>query len=313
MSVSNFHRFIAFLFIFISVYTYPQTKSKAYIDYIKAYHELASIQQNEHGIPASITLAQGLLESGAGLSEFVKNSNNHFGIKCHDWTGDRYFHDDDSKNECFRKYASVLESYEDHSLFLRNKPRYAFLFDLSPTDYEGWAHGLKKAGYATDPTYAYKLIAIIENYELHTYDLNKNPDYRKVKENSREESLISSGIGTIEASMHHQLYKNNGVRYVIAMSGDSYGSIGDEFNIDEAKLRKFNEINNVVELNAGTQVYLQGKRNKAGKEYTSHVVVEGETMYQIAQMYAIKTEKLYLLNQKPFDEGAQVGEVLRLR
>lgn len=313
MFLLKFKQLLVLLFIFVSVFAFPQTKSKAYLNYISAYNQLATIQQNEHGIPASITLAQGLLESGAGLSEFVRNSNNHFGIKCHDWTGDRYFHDDDSKNECFRKYASVLESYEDHSLFLRNKPRYAFLFDLSPTDYEGWAHGLKKAGYATDPTYAYKLIAIIENYELHTFDLNKNPDYKKVQDNLKGENRITSEMGIIDASQHHQMYKNNGVRYVIAMSGDTYGSIADEFNINERKLRIFNELDNSVQLNAGTLVYLQGKRNKAGKEYQSHLVVEGETMYQIAQQYAIKTEKLYLLNNKPYEEGAQVGEVLRLR
>ena len=149
--------------ISLSLQLFSQAQSQAYLNYIQTYYNLAITQQKEYGIPASITLAQGLLESGAGQSEFVKNSNNHFGIKCHEWTGDKIYHDDDAKGECFRKYDQVIDSYEDHSLFLKNKPRYAFLFELSPTDYQGWAHGLKKAGYATDPSYAYILISIIEN------------------------------------------------------------------------------------------------------------------------------------------------------
>lgn len=306
---------LVFLFIFTCSIVSSQTKSKAYLSYIEAYNQLAVIQQKEHGIPASITLAQGLLESGAGQSEFVKRSNNHFGIKCHDWTGDKVYHDDDSKGECFRKYDNVLASYEDHSFFLKNKTRYAFLFELSPTDYESWAHGLKKAGYATDPTYAYKLISIIENYGLHAYDLVKGDDNTSVasKKSTEKSQQNLPTMGSITATERHEVYKNNRVRYVVAQAGDTYSSIADEFDMNETNLRAFNEVKATTDLNAGTQVYLQFKRNKGGKSYATHVVREGETMYQIAQQYAIKTEKLYILNNKPFSEGAKIGEVLQLR
>ena len=315
MRILPVKQILVFLFIFTCSIVSSQTKSKAYLSYIEAYNQLAVIQQKEHGIPASITLAQGLLESGAGQSEFVKRSNNHFGIKCHDWTGDKVYHDDDSKGECFRKYDNVLASYEDHSFFLKNKTRYAFLFELSPTDYENWAHGLKKAGYATDPTYAYKLISIIENYGLHAYDLVKGDDNTSVasKYSTEKSQQDLPAMGSIAATERHEVYKNNRVRYVVAQAGDTYSSIADEFDMNETNLRAFNEVKATTDLNAGTQVYLQFKRNKGGKSYATHVVREGETMYQIAQQYAIKTEKLYLLNNKDFSEGAKIGEVLQLR
>ncbi len=315
MRILPVKQILVFLFIFTCSIVSSQTKSKAYLSYIEAYNQLAVIQQKEHGIPASITLAQGLLESGAGQSEFVKRSNNHFGIKCHDWTGDKVYHDDDSKGECFRKYDNVLASYEDHSFFLKNKTRYAFLFELSPTDYESWAHGLKKAGYATDPTYAYKLISIIENYGLHAYDLVKGDDNTSVasKYSTEKSQQDLPAMGSIAATERHEVYKNNRVRYVVAQAGDTYSSIADEFDMNETNLRAFNEVKATTDLNAGTQVYLQFKRNKGGKSYATHVVREGETMYQIAQQYAIKTEKLYLLNNKDFSEGAKIGEVLQLR
>lgn len=315
MRILPVKQILVFLFIFTYSTVSSQTKSKAYLSYIEAYNQLAVIQQKEHGIPASITLAQGLLESGAGQSEFVKRSNNHFGIKCHDWTGDKVYHDDDSKGECFRKYDNVLASYEDHSFFLKNKTRYAFLFELSPTDYESWAHGLKKAGYATDPTYAYKLISIIENYGLHAYDLVKGDDNTSVasKYSTEKSQQDLPAMGSIAATERHEVYKNNRVRYVVAQAGDTYSSIADEFDMNETNLRAFNEVKATTDLNAGTQVYLQFKRNKGGKSYATHVVREGETMYQIAQQYAIKTEKLYLLNNKDFSEGAKIGEVLQLR
>lgn len=305
-------------FLFICFTVYPQPKSQAYINYINTYSKLAVIQQKEHGIPASITLAQGLLESGAGQSKFAIKSNNHFGIKCHDdWTGDKIYHDDDNKEECFRKYDQVSDSYEDHSMYIKNKSRYAFLFNLSPTDYEGWAHGLKKAGYATDPVYAYKLISIIENYELHSYDLSQNIDKNGVAQNSTFENNVkdaaSAPIGNIAAIQVHQVLKNNHVRYIITLQGDTYESIADEFNISEKNLRAYNEITESTPLKPGTQLYLQYKKSKAGKAYPTHIIREGETMYQIAQTYAIKTEKLYLLNQMPFSEGAKTGRVLKLR
>lgn len=304
---------IVYLLALVSVTAFAQPLSKTYIQYINTFNQLAIIQQNEHGIPASITLAQGLLESGAGQSEFARKSNNHFGIKCHEWTGDKVYHDDDQKGECFRKYEKVLDSYEDHSLFLKNRPRYASLFILSPTDYEAWAHGLKKAGYATDPTYAFKLISLIENYELHKYDLAKLSD-KSLSSNSVVQVVENKpSMGKIEATQEHKLYINNRVRCVISEYGDTFGSIADEFNISESKLLKYNDLNAGSQLIDGAVVYLKYKKKKASKEFSTHIVSQGETMYNIAQKYAIKLEKLYKLNRMPFTQSARVGQELKLR
>lgn len=301
--------------ISLSLQLFSQAQSQAYLNYIQTYYNLAITQQKEYGIPASITLAQGLLESGAGQSEFVKNSNNHFGIKCHEWTGDKIYHDDDAKGECFRKYDQVIDSYEDHSLFLKNKPRYAFLFELSPTDYQGWAHGLKKAGYATDPSYAYKLISIIENYDLHKYDLTKDQELaiKNSKTEKKQTQNNNASIGNIAALPSHTIFKNNRVKFVVAAAGDTYGSLADEFNISEKRLRKYNEINQFSVLTPGTQVYLQSKKNRAARGNNVHVVRRGDSMYSIAQNYAIKIEKLYILNQMPYNEGPKAGQTLKLR
>ena len=313
MTLQHFKKRIIYLLALVSVTAFAQPLSKTYIQYIETYNQLAIIQQNEHGIPASITLAQGLLESGAGQSEFARKSNNHFGIKCHEWTGDKVYHDDDQKGECFRKYEKVLDSYEDHSLFLKNRPRYALLFTLSPTDYESWAHGLKKAGYATDPVYAFKLIALIENYELHKYDLAKLSE-KKISSNKTPLVVENKpSIGKIGAIQQHKLFKNNRVRCVIAEYGDTYASIADEFNISESKLLNYNDLNASGQLNVGAVVYLKYKKNKASKEFSTHVVSQGETMYNIAQKYAIKLEKLYKLNNIPFTQSATVGQTLKLR
>lgn len=306
-----------FLSIFLFILTLSliaQNKSQAYLNYIENYAQLAVIQQKEFGIPASITLAQGLLESGAGQSYFVRNSNNHFGIKCHDWTGDKVYQDDDAKGECFRKYDNVLESYRDHSLFLKNKPRYAFLFNYNPKNYEAWAHGLKKAGYATDPTYAYKLISIIENYELHKYDLEKEPKGWVLSEKNKDKNNNEyRPIGNITAEGNHIVYKNNRVRFVVSEQGDTYGSIADELGISERKIREYNEVEPFTILKTGIQVYIQRKKTKAAKGIDFHVIKSGESMYSISQNYAIRLQKLYDLNQMSYTEVARVGKVLILR
>jgi len=304
----------ALLLLFLTFSLASQNKSQAYLNYIENYAQLAVIQQKEYGIPASITLAQGLLESGAGQSVFVRNSNNHFGIKCHDWPGDKVYHDDDEKGECFRKYNNVIDSYRDHSLFLKNKPRYSFLFDYSPTNYEAWAHGLKKAGYATDPSYAYKLISIIENYELHKYDLQKEPKGWAIAEKNKEKDTNEyRPIGNISAEGNHIIYKNNRVRFVVSEHGDTYSSIADELGISEKKIREYNEIDQRNVLNPGTQIYIQRKKTKAAKGYDSHVIKQGETMYTISQNYAIRIQKLYDLNGMDYREVARIGRVLKLR
>ena len=167
-----------------------QTKQQSYIDYIQKYAPVAIVKMQEHGIPASITLAQGILESGAGQSELAKKSNNHFGIKCHDWQGEKVYHDDDQKQECFRKYKSAELSYEDHSQFLK-KQRYQSLFSLDIRDYKAWAKGLKEYGYATDPNYPKRLIDIIENYQLYVYDNGTMPTEDLTKKGEEEDVLSS--------------------------------------------------------------------------------------------------------------------------
>ena len=313
MTLQHLKKRFVYLLALVSVTAFAQPLSMTYVQYINTYNQLAIIQQNEHGIPASITLAQGLLESGAGQSKFAQESNNHFGIKCHDWTGDKIYHDDDNKGECFRKYKDVLDSYEDHSLFLKNKQRYASLFNLSPTDYESWAHGLKKAGYATDPTYAFKLISLIENYELHKYDLAKLSDTNLSSNSVVHVVENKPAMGKIGAIQEHKLYKNNRVRCVISEYGDTYAGIADEFNITVSRLLNYNDLNASIALNEGSVVYLSHKKNTAAKEYSTHIVGEDETMYNIAQKYAMKLEKLYRLNQIPFSQSANVGQELKLR
>lgn len=303
-----------------SLLSFSQSRNQAYLTYINQYSQLAVKQQKEYGIPASITLAQGLLESGAGNSNFARESNNHFGIKCNDWVGEKIYHDDDEKGECFRKYNQVLESYEDHSLFLKNKPRYAFLFDLKPTDYEGWAFGLKKAGYATDPTYAYKLITIIETYDLHQYDLgrkNDEGDQQYASVNNPGKNVVHSGykgqMGAVVALVSHEVRKVNGVKFVVALPDDDYALIADEFNMSLERLFEYNDLTPGTQLTPGTRIFVASKKNKAPKECLKHQVLRGESMHSISQDYGIKIVKLYKLNKMAFTDGARVGQVLRLR
>ena len=304
-------RSIFFLFVIISFLSFAQTRNEAYSSYIEQYYQLAVKQQKEHNIPASIVLAQGLLESGAGQSEFARQSNNHFGIKCNkDWTGDKIYHDDDEKGECFRKYNQVLDSYEDHATFLKSRPRYAFLFNLNPSDYEGWAHGLKKAGYATNPAYAYKLISIIEDYNLHRFDIGNFALKSNVDENI---AGYTSSMGTIHAKTTHSVYKVNGVKFVTSIVGDTYAKIAEEFNLDSEKICEYNEVDFRASLQVGIRVFFEQKKTKAPKECESHVVQEGESMYSISQDYAIKVENLYLMNKISYTEGVSYGQVLKLR
>jgi len=313
----NIRTRILLTFLSVSLLVPAQSRSRAYLAYIEQYYQLAEKQQKEHGIPSSIILAQGLLESGAGQSSFAKESNNHFGIKCNDWNGDKYYHDDETKNECFRKYSQVLDSYEDHAIFLKSRSRYAFLFNLDPTDYEGWAHGLKKAGYATDPTYAYKLISIIENYNLHQYDLGENSSNNFVAERElrkeHEKTVSQATMGTVHAMVKHTVVKVNKVKLVTSMDGDTYATIADEFNLTEERLRNYNEVNSSTYLKPGTRVFIDTKRSKAPKENKTHAVQAGESMYSISQDYGMKVLSLYELNKMAFTDGVRNGQVLVLR
>ena len=287
-----------FLILIISCLTLQaQTRNKQYENYIKKYRELAVEEMKKYHIPASITLAQGLLESGAGQSTLARKSNNHFGIKCGgDWTGKTVSHDDDARGECFRAYKHPKESYEDHSKFLAGRSRYASLFKLKITDYKGWARGLKKAGYATNPRYADQLIGIIELYELHKYD-EKN--YLKwIKKNPNP----------------HQTYIANDLLYIVVRAGDSWKSISKEFDISQKKLRKYNDLYKGYALQVGDILYLEKKNKKADKEHIVHVLRAGESMYSISQKYGIRLKNLYKMNKMDADDPApEVGTILRLR
>ena len=304
---------LLYILLFSGVISFAQSRNSVYDAYVEKYYPIAQKQQALHKIPASIILAQGLLESGAGSSYLAVNANNHFGIKCHDWTGATEYRDDDKKNECFRKYKSVADSYEDHSQFLTSRSRYQSLFSLSPTDYKGWAHGLKSAGYATDPVYAFKLISIIETFDLHQYDHISSSQKNTAHQKSQQPSYEEFSIGQVHASAKHAVYYNNNIRCVIAEVGDTYSSIGDEFNVSEKRIREYNDVNAKAELKAGDWVYIRPKKKKAAKKHEFHTVQEGESMHSISQYYGVKLESLYKLNDMSFTAGAKLGQSLKLR
>ena len=285
------------IFLLCCLSLQAQTRNKQYEDYIKQYRDLAVDEMKKYHIPASITLAQGLLESGAGQSTLARKSNNHFGIKCgSDWRGKTVSHNDDARGECFRAYKHPKQSYEDHSKFLAGRPRYASLFKLKITDYKGWAQGLKKAGYATDPRYAQRLIDIIELYDLHKYD--KKGGLKWMKENPHP----------------HQPYLANGLVYIIVREGDTWKSISKEFDISRKKLRKYNDLYKGYELQEGDILYLEKKNRRAGKEHVVHVLRAGESLYLIAQKYGVRLKNLYKMNKmKAEDPAPEVGTILRLR
>ena len=295
--------FLVFILSFLSVGA--QTRWNAqYQEYVDQWSSVAVEQMNRYRIPASITLAQGLLESGAGRSELAREGNNHFGIKCHNgWTGPTVYKDDDQRNDCFRSYKTARESYEDHSRFLVNGRRYQSLFSLKMTDYKGWARGLKAAGYATNPKYADRLIEIIEVYKLYEYDKGK---VVRGEADRRD--------GEVNAVMR-DVYIFNDRYYVLARRGDTYRTIGDDMGVSYRKLAKYNERDKNDQLEDGEIVWLEKKARKAPKQYKGvpHIVQPGESMYSIAQYYGIRLERLYKMNDLGPDYSIRVGDQLKVR
>ncbi|MBO7315890.1 MAG: glucosaminidase domain-containing protein [Paludibacteraceae bacterium] len=321
------------LFACVTNTLFSQTKKNAtYVAYIEKYAEIAMVEQSRHKIPACITLAQALLESSAGQSELSVSSNNHFGIKCHsNWEGERVYHDDDKKGECFRKYEKVIDSYEDHSLFLK-RDRYKLLFTYKITDYKAWAYGLKAAGYATDPQYPDKLIKIIEDYDLAAYTdpkrvkeatdnyNNHSPkastsskDKEQVSEKESAEVVSDMEFGALNMYIIHDVKKTNNVAYIITTSTDTWASIAKEFGLKERELRKFNEYPNDVEIKAGMKIYVQAKKNKVSTKPFVHTVDYNESMHDIAQKYGVKMLSIYKLNGKEKWSKVKVGEKLKLK
>ena len=296
------------LALLISVAVGAQAKwNSRYQAYIDQYKDLAIAEMLKYNIPASITLAQGLLESGAGTSELTRNSNNHFGIKCHNWSGATTRHDDDERQECFRAYRDAYESYEDHSRFLVSQPRYRKLFKLDVTDYKGWAKGLKSCGYATNPAYAKQLIGIIELYQLHRYDKAKKYDKFMVDRSAVKDAAQGANL--------HPIYIYNKNYYVKARKGDTFKSISKEVGISYKKLAKYNERDKDDKLVEGEIIYLKKKQKKAEKAYKKrpHRVKAGESMYSIAQNYGIRLSSLYKMNGLKADYSIKVNDILRVR
>jgi len=285
--------------------------------YINTYKDFAISEMKRSGIPASITLAQGMLESDNGNSILTVKGNNHFGIKCHDWTGMAIYKDDDSRNECFRKYKSADESFRDHSDFLLSKQRYNFLFEYKSTDYKNWAKGLKKAGYATNPRYDDKLINLIEDKKLYVYDqgliaresprqrASRQRDSRKRGEEVAPDYYINLNTRPIQM--------RNNIEYIVAKNGDTFDKLCAELEMLNWELLKYNELTKDSILHDGQILYLQPKRRKAEFGNEHHTVQPGETLYSVSQLYGIKSRHLLRLNNISAADTIKVGEVLNLR
>lgn len=300
--------FLFFLFCAGISFLSAQKVNVTYQNYIDTYKAIAVEQMLKHRIPASVTLAQALLESGAGKSRLAIQANNHFGIKCGgEWSGPYIRQDDDAKGEKFRVYRNATESYEDHSRFLK-RPRYASLFTLSIFDYKGWCHGLKKCGYATNPQYAIKLIDIIQLYDLHKYDRIKS---LKDFQNSRNSERNSAD----ETTGSHRVYRNNGNYYVLVKSGDNLKQIAMETGVSPRRLRKYNELPSDYILCTGDVIYLEKKKRRAERSFRKkpHIVQPGESMHSIAQRYGIRLESLYKMNKLSPDYEIQPAARLRVR
>ncbi len=316
------------LTVLLSTPIEAQTLQQSYLDYIARFRATAIEHQTTHGIPASITLAQGLLESAAGQSELARNANNHFGIKCtSDWQGDTYRYDDDRRDECFRKYNHADSSYADHARFLM-RPRYKELFNLPVTDYKGWAYGLSQCGYATDPNYPEKLIKIIEDYGLAQTTSDQpaqqstapvvKPDtvYAIDTVELAEEQTFreaSSKMGTVSLYHEHRTGYQNGNRYIVVNDGESFQTLSYLLTMSEKRLRKINDATDGRELQPGDRVYLYPKPRRADKKHARYYVRTGDTAWSISQKFCFKMKTIYDLNDIPYGTPLTTRQELRLR
>ncbi|MDZ4795069.1 MAG: glucosaminidase domain-containing protein [Bacteroidota bacterium] len=318
------------LFLLLASASFAQ-KKEVVNSYIATYKELAIAEMKRTGVPAAITLAQGIHESGAGNSKLVLESNNHFGIKCKsNWSGESVKHDDDARGECFRKYPASADSYKDHSDFLKNGQRYAFLFELEQDDYAGWANGLKRAGYATNPKYPQVLIKLIEDYGLQQYTfiaMGKIPDEEpgsaiaSVDNGPTEKIIVANEHEKIPTVMPVEKNKAdsypagefiiNETKVTFIRKGTSFLSIAKQYDIDLSKIFEFNEIARAEIADSDQLVYLQRKRKTGSNEF--HWVQSGETLHDIAQQQAIRLESLRELNWLKKEDKPAIGEKLSLK
>lgn len=301
--------------------------------YIEQYKQLAIDDMEKYGIPASIKMAQALLESDAGNSRLARQGNNHFGIKCKkDWTGETIHHDDDAPQECFRKYPSAQESFHDHSEFLDRSPRYQGLFELDPLDYKAWAHGLKAAGYATNPKYPELLIKLIEDYKLYLLDKGEvateaapaptpEPVQTIVEEPISTPELANAAaqvdVDNYVLALHNRggydIYLNNGCEFVIAAEGDDINSLSQSLDISIKRLRKMNDLTLDGDFTGGEPVYINPKAKRSENGHLLHTVREGETLHSISQTYGIRLKKLATMNHLTGDGRIFAGQQLKLR
>ncbi len=329
----------------------PQSTEQKALAYVERWSEVAVQQMKSSGVPASITLAQGMLESSYGFSMLATSGNNHFGIKCHDWKGKTIYYDDDAQNECFRKYDKAESSFEDHSAFLRYRDRYKFLFDFAVTDYKSWAYGLKKAGYATDPAYPEKLIRLIETYDLSRFDQEvaestkkkaskgskageplpspstletpvaiENSSAKKSKKKGLMESEppaqreeVKGPSEVVSVAFSRQVYSQNGVPFVYASEGESLEAIAKANHLFLSEILKFNDLSEARELQPGEIVYLQAKKAKAAKHVDKYVSEGGESLWEVSQRFAVKLKRLTKLNDVAPDHLLTYEETIVLR
>lgn len=300
--------------------------------YINQYKQIAINEMIRTGVPASITLAQGILESNSGQCPLTQQSNNHFGIKCKsDWAGNIVYHDDDIKHECFRRYNSAEDSYRDHSDFLKNRPNYSFLFDIEATDYEDWAYGLKKAGYATNPSYAQSVITTIEKYNLEQYTdiaLQQNNEITvaaapvKTQEDYafepsaqiKEANIISKVSGQQDDKAINYpdgVFQINQTNVLYAKAGSSLFAIASKFAIPYKKLLSYNDLDYVDILDQSTLIYLEKKPKHGAKDF--HVAMSNENMHDIAQEEGIQLESLLAYNNIQKNNQPKAGDKILLR
>jgi LysM repeat protein len=285
-------------------------------EYVERFKDIAIAEMKRTGIPASITLAQGILESNSGNGRLATEANNHFGIKCHEWTGPSIRHDDDAPGECFRVYKQAEDSYRDHSEFLMTRSRYAFLFKFPYNDYINWAHGLKKAGYATNPQYAQLLIKIIDETSLAQFD-NMNYKSSVEKQLAGNSSMGHKKTDILKSRLAvngYTLYEVNGVKVIVARDGDSFNGIAIGLGMNPDRLASLNDLATDYSLYSGQWVYLEKKKSKAARGNNYHTVKEGESLYNIAQEYGMRLESLYKLNGLPYNAPEpEPGMILNLR
>ena len=323
-------RIVAIVFlVLVGAFSLSAKERQTREEYVEKYKAIAIAHMERYGIPASITMAQGILESDSGNSHLSLSSNNHFGIKCKkSWTGDRVYHDDDAKGECFRAYPSVEASYQDHADFLDQSPRYDSLFAYSADDYRSWARGLKAAGYATAPDYAERLVKIIESMKLYLLDKeNGNKIYSAAKNaTANTEAWFENNLAvsderinpnafrvTVNSHKGYGVYRTNHTFYVVAKEGDSFESVGAAFDISPKMLRKLNDVAKDATLAKGDVVYIERKKTQWLGNVMIHKVVRDENLYSLSQSYGIRLKSLAKLNSLAKGADVKKGDVIRLK